>query len=140
MRRVREEKEDAMVDAVRVPSVGHGGARSEEVGQNSHAFDAGLPGSFTRTGNNPGKNWKGGSKTLKCQYCGEGMEAGDAAPLSSSNMHLECFVRAVFGSAAHQLGECSCYGGTREDPPGLSVRAAAKLAHDTFRMLAGEDV
>jgi hypothetical protein len=70
---------------------------------------------------------------LKCQYCDEIIEAGEASP-GMPNMHSDCAIRAVVGSAAHQLRECSCYGGTREDPPGLSIRAAAKLAAETFRL------
>jgi hypothetical protein len=33
------------------------------------------------------------------------------------------------------LHECTYYGGDREDPSGVSVREAAKLAYDTFGML-----
>jgi hypothetical protein len=68
-----------------------------------------------------------------CQYCYEEIEAGEESPMKG--MHRECAIRAVIGSAAHQLRECSCYGGTREDPPGMSLRASAKLAAETFRMI-----
>ena len=68
-----------------------------------------------------------------CEYCGEEIRDGEESV--QENFHRECLVRAVFGSAAHQLGECSCFGGDREDPPGVSVREAAKLAYDTFTCL-----
>jgi hypothetical protein len=65
-----------------------------------------------------------------CAYCDEEIRNGEAS--IQENFHRECIVRAVIGSAAHQLGECSCFGGDREDPPGVSAREAAKLAYDTF--------
>jgi hypothetical protein len=42
--------------------------------------------------------------------------------------HRECHLRQVTGSVGHQLRQCSCYGGDREDPPELSVRDAARAA------------
>jgi hypothetical protein len=46
--------------------------------------------------------------------------------------HRECLIRATMGSAPHQLGDCSCCGGTRSDPPGLTLRLAARLACEVF--------
>jgi hypothetical protein len=68
---------------------------------------------------------------LLCVWCGE------AAP--ETGVHQECLFRMVVGSAAHQLGECSCYGGEREDPPHLTKREAAELALDVAQMLCGEE-
>lgn len=42
--------------------------------------------------------------------------------------HLECWVRAGVGSVGHLRGRCSCYGGTEEDPDGLTLREAARAA------------
>lgn len=76
-----------------------------------------------------------------CQYCGEPILLSELDPLDplkawkSRNMHNECLVRGVAGSAAHQLGECSCFGGTREDPAGMTKRQAAVLAYETFNLL-----
>jgi hypothetical protein len=42
--------------------------------------------------------------------------------------HLECFIRGGVGSVGHLRGRCSCYGGTEEDPPGLTKRQAALAA------------
>ena len=71
---------------------------------------------------------------MNCDWCSEPIEGRSLLP----NMHRECAFRAVAGSAAHQLRECSCYGGEREDPPGLTKREAARLAFDTARILWGE--
>lgn len=42
--------------------------------------------------------------------------------------HRECAIRAVIGSVGHQRGKCSCFGGTEEDPPGMTRREAALAA------------
>jgi hypothetical protein len=74
-------------------------------------------------------------------HCEEPILPGDALPEEidiqpvGRNYHRECLVRMVAGSAAHQLRECRCYGGTREDPPEMTTRQAAILASDTFAML-----
>ena len=59
---------------------------------------------------------------------------------SPARFHVECVMRMVVGSAAHQLGDCSCTGGTREEPPGLTKRQCAILAYGTFKALSGEGV
>lgn len=43
-------------------------------------------------------------------------------------VHWECAARAVLGSVGHQQGRCGCYGGTEEDPPGMTRREAARAA------------
>jgi len=75
-----------------------------------------------------------------CAWCEEPIEAVDVGVFidcGSAELphHRECFVRSVAGSAAHQLRECSCYGGTREDAPGLSMRQAARQAYEAFLIL-----
>jgi hypothetical protein len=68
-----------------------------------------------------------------CPYCDEALRDGEPVIYGASQgFHRECFIRMIAGSAAHQLGECSCCGGNREDPPGVSRREAAKLAYETF--------
>lgn len=42
-------------------------------------------------------------------------------------IHRECALRSVMGSWGHLQGRCHCYGGTEEDPPGMSKRESAKL-------------
>ena len=74
-----------------------------------------------------------------CDYCDEEVLIDEVTEqrLNGKPAHQECMLRAVAGSAAHMLRECSCYGGTREDPPGMTKRQAAKLALDTYRALNG---
>jgi hypothetical protein len=77
---------------------------------------------------------------LPCVYCEEPILPGETYPVERTpnlqNVHRECVIRMFLGSAAHQLKECTCYGGDREDPPGMTRRDAARLAFDT--LLAGQ--
>jgi hypothetical protein len=75
---------------------------------------------------------------MTCAYCSEIIARSDYRFESQSPLHLECGMRMVVGSAAHQLRECTCFGGTREDPPGLSLREAARLACEMFSTLNQE--
>jgi len=48
-------------------------------------------------------------------------------------VHFECSARGAIGSVGHQKKRCSCYGGTEDDPPGMTKRQAARAALDHFR-------
>lgn len=81
---------------------------------------------------------------MVCDYCGESVllgEPSETLPLlgdptrTTVTFHLACQLRQVVGSVGHQLKRCTCYGGTEEDPPGLTKREAAKLAGATFERL-----
>lgn len=50
-------------------------------------------------------------------------------------IHRECMLRKVFGSVSHQLGKCSCHGGSEEDPEGMTRREAAKASVHTYEQL-----
>ena len=50
------------------------------------------------------------------------------------SQHKECSVRAVIGSAAHQLKRCTCHGYQFEDPPYMTKREAAKMALFIFEL------
>jgi hypothetical protein len=72
-----------------------------------------------------------------CQRCHEAIAAGDAGVIMpyyngqawySDAWHRECYLRMVVGSVGHQLGRCSCHGGTEEDPAGMTTREAARAA------------
>lgn len=70
-----------------------------------------------------------------CGHCGEEIGRADngfAIPSVGENVlvayHRNCFMRSIFGSVAHQQKRCSCFGGTGEDDPNLSRRAAATAA------------
>jgi hypothetical protein len=74
---------------------------------------------------------------MKCSWCWEDIGPDETAITinASTCAHTECAVRMISGSAAHQLHRCTCYGGTEEDPPGITAREAAKLAVETFDRL-----
>ncbi len=72
-----------------------------------------------------------------CTWCGEPIAAHDTGVLirhvSASGTqekprHEECNARIVLGSVGHQKGLCSCYGGSQEDDPSLSMRENAHAA------------
>src|SRR5262249_18465150 len=53
--------------------------------------------------------------------------------------HVECFHRAVLGSAAHQLMVCHCYRLDGHDHEGdLTRREAARLSYAGFRRMYGK--
>lgn len=77
----------------------------------------------------------------KCLLCEEVFIDGDKGFLvpysgpdgdSEVGQHRECFFRSIFGSVGHQKKKCSCFGGTEEDPPGMSKRQAAIAAFDFY--------
>jgi hypothetical protein len=78
-----------------------------------------------------------------CLHCDEPVLTGERSEvtsyldasgvLASRTVHWECGARAVVGSVGHQLGKCSCHGGTEEDPPGMSKREAARAACALYR-------
>lgn len=75
------------------------------------------------------------STNPRCADCDEECGPDDCTVKNGRGLHFhrDCLLRMVIGSAGHQRGACSCFGGTEEDPPGLSVREAARAAADYFR-------
>lgn len=66
-----------------------------------------------------------------CFWCDEAIEPwASGVVMSCFTAHLECFLRQGMGSVGHQLGLCSCSGGPGilDDPPGLTIREAARAA------------
>jgi len=72
-----------------------------------------------------------------CAFCEEPIELGDRGctiphieerGASEKPYHFECHIRMIVGSLAHQQRRCSCYGGTEHDPPGMTLRQAARAA------------
>ncbi len=75
--------------------------------------------------------------SFKCAWCGEEILATDPPPtipirVEPFHFHRECAFRLIGGSAGHILKRCPCYGGSEEDPAGLSKRAAAQAAYDAY--------
>ena len=70
-----------------------------------------------------------------CSSCGEEIASGDSGFVLSSNgpIHLECFLRHLYGSVGHQGKRCSCYGGSEEDPHGMTKRQAAIAAVEHYQ-------
>ena len=73
-----------------------------------------------------------------CAHCGEKVAAGEDGFMlghwgqevaGEAPLHLECYLRLILGGVNHLRGTCLCCGGTEPpDPPGISRRAAARLA------------
>jgi hypothetical protein len=65
-----------------------------------------------------------------CLFCDEEVRPQDKTRTvnESDLVHLECMMRQVVGSVGHQNGTCSCFGGSDEDPPGMTKREAAQEA------------
>jgi len=71
-----------------------------------------------------------------CPLCEESIKPGEArAPWIGTNVHLECGARSVIGSVGHQMKWCSCFGGDKEDPPGMTKRQAAIAAFELMGKL-----
>lgn len=76
-----------------------------------------------------------------CARCDEPIAEGergwliphyDGAALSERPYHYACGIRGIIGSVGHIQRRCSCYGGTDEDPPGMTERQAAEAALALF--------
>jgi hypothetical protein len=77
---------------------------------------------------------------MNCPHCEEPILRDEPTRvLGPEVFHRECAIRMIAGSGAHQLGECSCFGGTREDPPGSTKRQGAMVAYEVFQLLNDPD-
>jgi hypothetical protein len=66
---------------------------------------------------------------MTCELCVEPILSGEPKADTVQPFHRECLFRAVMGGANHILKRCSCYGGAEPpDPPGLTMREAARAA------------
>ena len=75
-----------------------------------------------------------------CEWCKEPVLPGERNPVGPGDWHAECIFRAVCGSLAHVEHRCGCYvpGSKDTDPPGLTIRQAARAAFCAWLILAGE--
>jgi len=75
-----------------------------------------------------------------CLDCGEPIAEEDdgvliptiAETVTIEPSHLNCHLRGIVGSVAHQMKLCSCYGGSAKDQHSLTRRQAADAAVDYF--------
>ena len=74
-----------------------------------------------------------------CGFCREEIAPGDkgcmipSIPGGKKPFHFECHMRLIIGSLAHLQGRCSCFGGREHDPPGMTLRQAARAAFEYWR-------
>ena len=83
-----------------------------------------------------------------CAHCKETIANGDSGYVimhmgievnEERPYHRACFLRGIFGSVAHQRGECSCFDGDHEDDPNLSARENAKASERYFLLHPPKD-
>lgn len=77
-----------------------------------------------------------------CAHCDEAISDGDTGLITAylgtegwtfKPLHYDCHMRGIVGGLNHQLGKCTCCGGTEPpDPPHMSKRAAAIAAVNCF--------
>ena len=82
----------------------------------------------------------------ECSFCNEVFvdeDVGVSIPWNGdgksgfAHYHKNCFLRTIIGSVGHQRKQCSCFGGTLEDPLELSLREAANAAVREFEEVEG---
>lgn len=75
-----------------------------------------------------------------CVMCEEPVVAADIGTISAAGQveHYACRMRAITGSVGHQMGRCSCFGGSEEDPPGMTRKQAAEAATALWHKMQGD--
>jgi hypothetical protein len=74
-----------------------------------------------------------GDRCLHCEAPFEPDDSGMAMPCyttegpSIRHIHKECNLRMAIGSLAHLEHRCTCYGGTDNATPGLTMREEAQM-------------
>lgn len=67
----------------------------------------------------------------ECGHCEEIVAAGEQSPYMREPIHMECSIRLMVGSVAHQQGMCGCFKpiGQRMIEPDLPRRELARQAY-----------
>lgn len=67
---------------------------------------------------------------MNCDWCHEEILTGQEcrAIKGDHHFHHECSFRQIGGSVGHIRRKCSCYGGNEDDPPGMTIREAARAS------------
>lgn len=73
-------------------------------------------------------------KCHPCSWCAEPVRADEQHRNFLQAMHVECGLRSIVGSVAHQERRCACFGGAEEDNPNLTKRENAQAAMKCFYM------
>jgi hypothetical protein len=71
----------------------------------------------------------------ECPHCGDAILPWDDRVATNDGAlpwHRECLMRGIVGSVGHQLGRCRCFGGTEDDPPGMTPREAARASMEMY--------
>lgn len=74
---------------------------------------------------------------LHCTFCGEPFDdPRDFRVIMAGGTqaaHQACCLRSIIGGVNHLRGTCTCCGGDDPpDPPGITMRQAARLALDEY--------
>ena len=77
-----------------------------------------------------------------CLWCKEPILPGDLRHSLMDGYHYACAVRAALGPIAHLQKRCSCFvkdGSAEHEPPGISMRQAARLVADYVNQRPGSN-
>ena len=86
--------------------------------------------------------WTNTPANATCVWCGEPIMPGEDGVIweNAGCEHIECFIRSIVGSVAHQEHRCSCYGGSDDhEEKGMTKRAAARAAFENWQRWGAAD-
>ena len=80
--------------------------------------------------------WTNTPANATCVWCGEPILPEEDGIIGENGgcEHIECFIRSIVGSVAHQEHRCPCYGGSEDHyENGMTKRAAARAAFENWQ-------
>ena len=80
--------------------------------------------------------WTNTPANANCVWCAEPILPEEDGIIEENGgcEHIECFIRSIVGSVAHQEHRCPCYGGSEDhDENGMTKRAAARAAYENWQ-------
>lgn len=78
----------------------------------------------------------------ECTWCGEPIREDDQGFITAGSprmFHEVCFLRQIIGSVGHIRKRCNCYGRCEGDPPGMTLRQAARAAVSLYNSITFGD-
>src|SRR5207247_10935661 len=87
-------------------------------------------------------HWTETPSNASCTWCGEPILPGEDGIEDQDGRceHIECFIRSIVGSVAHQKHRCPCYGGSDDhEEKGMTKRAAARAAFGNWQRWGAAD-